>query len=388
MRTTTAVSFLSAAAAAAAMPTIEKRQEAAAAQVLIGQSMKITVAGFDGSSFETVAELEDGDMNPSWMLFKQPNHIYAVNEWANDTRHYTFDAATGEFSEPQKEDQAAGVVHLAFNQDETRMVGTSFADGSIDVWDISNSTLRFVKNIAPIVEETGPHENQVSPTAHQAVIDPTGRYFVVTDLGTDTLSIIDTQDDLYEIVETVSLDAGSGPRHGAFLPNDMYAVVTELTNQIELYQVLYDDSEAGVAFEHVQQISTLGDVEVPSNSTVGPFAGAIDVSEDGQHVYVSNRLIGSAEDTIAHFRLTEGCKRSGGRLVFEDSIPSAGVRPRMHSLGTDDSVLFSTNQDSGAAFAAFSRDATTGALAGEPIAVGPEVTDGEFTGPAFILQIA
>lgn len=57
-------------------------------KVLIGggPSGTISVADFDGSSFDIVANNTIAGTSASWLLFKEPNLLYAVDENGNTTR--------------------------------------------------------------------------------------------------------------------------------------------------------------------------------------------------------------------------------------------------------------------------------------------------------------
>ncbi|KAG7146779.1 hypothetical protein HYQ46_004412 [Verticillium longisporum] len=106
MRLSVGLSLLAAAAASAATIRIPaKRQEAApASKVLIGGPGQIIVADFDGTSFDLKAKNSLPGTSPSWMAFKEPNTIYAVDENGKDLRIFKYNAAKNEI----KLDKSAG----------------------------------------------------------------------------------------------------------------------------------------------------------------------------------------------------------------------------------------------------------------------------------------
>ena len=63
-------------AAAASLP----RQAAAATKLLVGAPNQILVADFDGTEFTIVANATEEGTNPSWLAFREPNLLYAVDE--------------------------------------------------------------------------------------------------------------------------------------------------------------------------------------------------------------------------------------------------------------------------------------------------------------------
>jgi hypothetical protein len=77
---------LSAGLAAAA--SIPKRQ-IPLAKVLIGAPGSVIAADFDGVNFNIVANVSEEGTNPSWMAFREPNLLYAVDEFNENTRLFT-----------------------------------------------------------------------------------------------------------------------------------------------------------------------------------------------------------------------------------------------------------------------------------------------------------
>lgn len=104
-----------------------------------------------------------------------------------------FDPASNSITLVQNATGSSGVVFLEFNSDATRMLGASFGEGQIDVWDVSaaDGTMSLMKQIVSN-DTLGPNKaRQDSPHPHQALLDNSGRFFVVNDLGTDTILVRD-----------------------------------------------------------------------------------------------------------------------------------------------------------------------------------------------------
>lgn len=117
----------------------------------------VAAADFDGASFDIVANDTTTGTSASWMLFKEPNLLYAVDENSNNTRLFNvcpalsffslrsrlantpiqFDPATNNLKLVQNAAGSSGVVYLEFNQDKTVLVGAAFGQGQVDVWDAS-----------------------------------------------------------------------------------------------------------------------------------------------------------------------------------------------------------------------------------------------------------
>lgn len=318
------------------------------------------------------------------------------------TDHPQFDEDTKLLTLQNTVPSAAGLVHLTWVGEH--LVGASYASGQVNVFNVESDVPVSLKNVT-WSDPHGPHPFQTQSRAHQTVLDPTNRFLAVNDIGTDRIKIIDTKDAAYEIVDTVSLPkAGCGPRHGVFvgpegssLPVDaeLYVVNCEYANTIEVFEVAYANDK--IAMTHVQSLSTFGDGPLPPmDPEKGPFAGAIEVSDDFKHVYVSNRLTGAASDSIAHYTIeaqaanSTECAAGAGtgqrRLKYVSIIDSLGIKPRMFARATAPKYFFSTNQSGESGVVVLSRDTATGDLQVPAVATIPN-TRGVDLGPQFVMQI-
>lgn len=216
------------------------------------------------------------------------------------------------------------------------------------------------------------------PDPHQALLDPSGRFFVVNDLGTDSILVLDSQN-VFNISNRVTVEAGSGPRHGAFISSDAkathYFLACEITSVIKAFELTYTGDN--LEFKEVQSLSSFGADFPPANATAAA-AGELVTSSCGKHLYVSNRLTGNTTDSISHFSIDTS--NAAEPLAFVDQISSGGLIPRMFSLSADESVLFSTNQDGDNGLLALARDTSTGSLTEAPVA---SLTVDRFGGPSF-----
>lgn len=103
-----------------------------------------------------------------------------------------------------------------------------------------------MKNIETITftEGPGPNPQQNAPHPHEAVLDPTGKYLIVPDLGSDLIRLFsfDANTLKTKALPAVKAASGSGPRHVAFAVRGaktfMY-LITELGNTIVGYDVTY-----------------------------------------------------------------------------------------------------------------------------------------------------
>lgn len=372
-------------------------------KLLIGASGQLLGLDFNGTRFTGRANANNSEpgKSASWLTFKEPNLLYAVNENTNATRLFNYDPQTGALSnETATFNGSAGVVHLTFTADKKRLIGSSYGQGQIDIWDSSaeNGMLKLLKQI-PLEGEHGPDlTSQTQLRAHQSLIDPTGRFLLVNDLGGDLLHIFDLSSDTYRSPSAVKTTNKCGPRHGTFLQLDggkqatHYLVVCEISNMLLLYSVSYADAVVGLTFKKIDTKSTFGLAFPPANATAAR-AGELVVSKSGR-VYISNRLTGNDTDSISHFALEATSKNdTTAQLVFKGQVSGGGIAPRMMSLSKDESIMFVTNVNGENGLVALKRDTVTGMLEEKPLAVmrntefAPGQPVGEGFGPMFVTEI-
>ncbi|CRG86293.1 hypothetical protein PISL3812_03298 [Talaromyces islandicus] len=169
---------------------------------------------------------------------------------------------------------------------------------------------------------------QDAPHPHGVIVDPTGRFVLVPDLGADLVRIfkVNPLTGHLEQVEPLAVTPGSGPRHGVFwtpkgaksTSTDVYFyLVHELGNSLSGFRVTYSTDE--ISFSKVYEGSTYGN----SSSPTGSKAAEIAISPENNHLVVSNRLdstFGKDSDSFAVF----SCADASGR--FFESVSFLGLR--------------------------------------------------------------
>ncbi|KAI0976468.1 putative isomerase YbhE [Xylaria arbuscula] len=386
LQTLTTLLTLSSMATAAPYVT----RQAAARKILIGGPAQILVANFNGSSFDIIGKNVTTGSAPSWLRLKPSNNVlYAVDENGSDLNQFTLDLKSS--SDPKYTTTASassGVVFLEFNKDQTRLVGAAYGSGMIDVWDVSAAGAPKILKQIVVDGSLGPGQTAHHP--HQALLEPSGRFMIVPDLGGDQLLVLDTKDDKYEISSRVTLFAGAGPRHGGFITSGdktYYAVACELSSKVILYSLDYAND--GLAFKEISTQSTYGAHFPPANASTAA-AGELQVAKNGKDVYISNRLSGNATDSIAHFVFNANATS----LTFADTVSSHGILPRHFSLSTDESLVFIANQAGDNGLVALHRCTVTGKLTAEPVArkalselIAPGLESESNVGPEFVQEI-
>jgi 6-phosphogluconolactonase (cycloisomerase 2 family) len=347
------------------------------------------------------------DGNPSWFAVSpvDPSLLYTFDESAATTFLYKLDLVANTLTKvAEREDGSKGVCHLGLSKDGSIMVGSSWASGTVDIWNTSNGSLEFVKTI-PAKHPTL-DVGKVS-RAHQAVLDPTGRFFVINDLGTDSILVLDTALADMPLVKRAIVPVGNGPRHGVFYPPEdnksdgdvpatpYYMLLCEKSNRVFVYTLIYMDES--ISFLPLKTYSTFveGDVDSPTTPgatdfprTAGAAAGEIALSRDGKHLYTSNRLLNSPTETIAHFKILKGEEGPSLELVGETS--TGGKHPRMFSVSRDGDELFVGNQEGEWAVVVLKRR-DDGTLE-EKLVAGIRMDElvkpgGDERGPMFVLEV-
>lgn len=225
-------------------------------------------------------------------------------------------------------------------------------------------------------------DRQDAPHPHEAILDPTGQYILVPDLGADLIRVYAIDQKTNAISEKTPLEApaGSGPRHAKFHnpyntadegSTTYLYLATELASTIISYSVSYLPNAGGLQFTQVQEVNALGQL---SHARINAPAG-IALSPDNRFLLLSNRnssifTLPSPDssnntavpsDSITTFSLSES-----GELGFVQAWPTHGLFPRHFSLNTAGNLVAAANQNSGNVVV-LRRDVATG-LIGDVVA--------------------
>lgn len=239
---------------------------------------------------------------------------------------------------------------------------------------------------------------QAAPHPHQVLVDPTGKYLVIPDLGADLIRIfyIDPITLLVSPRPSIPVTPGSGPRHGVFYsinqrlgiqanknPIDFY-LVTELSSMLMGFRVFYKPKNGGMGLQQFSSVkawgnsnNTIFEGNAPAEILVAPGTIRDQGGKVGVQILVSNRnatfFKGIANpdpgnktridsDTLAGFEIPKF--RSGfgeGGIKFLGLSPAGGDFPRSMAINKKGDLLAVGLQNSGRVVV-FERDGKTGAL--------------------------
>ncbi|MER7078394.1 6-phosphogluconolactonase, cycloisomerase 2 family [Saccharopolyspora kobensis] len=280
---------------------------------------------------ESVAEIHD----PSFLaLAPDGSTLFAVSE-QRDGRVFALqirdDGTLRELnSQPTL---GAAPCHLSVHPSGKYLLTANYESGNVVVHPIDTGGV--LREPCHVVQHSGSGPNpqrQEGPHAHQVLPDPTGRFVLAVDLGTDSVYSYDFDESSGHLAlrHELSLRAGTGPRHLAFHPDGERAyLLNELASSVT--ELGYDPSSG--ALEPRRTLSAL-----PPDYGRPSLAAEVVVTPDGRFVLTSNR----GHDSIAVFR----ADASDGEFRLL-GIHSAGVaEPRHIALSPDGRVLFAAGQRS------------------------------------------
>ena len=195
----------------------------------------------------------------------------------------------------------------------------------------------------------GPNKDrQEKAHVHSTVFTPDNQYLVVSDLGTDKVTLYPfsqsrgTLDSARSF--SVNMKPGAGPRHFIFHPNGKWGyVVQELTGDVTLFDY------AKGKLKPRQTISSL-----PKGFDKSFTSADIHISPDGQYLYTSTR---DQANTIAIFRINT----KTGLLNLLSQEGTLGNTPRNFNLDPSGNFLLVANQNSDN-IVVFRRNPKTGLL--------------------------
>lgn len=168
---------------------------------------------------------------------------------------------------------------------------------------------------------------QQGPHAHQVQPDPSGRWAVSVDLGTDSVRVCAPAPGGLAPHREIALRPGSGPRHLAFHPDGAHAyVVNELAPTLTVCR--WDAAEGSL--RPLTEVALL-----PGAPAGDAYPSGVAVSPDGRFVWTAVR----GEDVVSVLA-TEG---DGLRLLA--TVPCGGHWPR--ALTESNGVLYVANERSG-----------------------------------------
>lgn len=209
-------------------------------------------------------------------------------------------------------------------------------------------------------------DRQEAPHPHQVLVDPTGKFLLIIDLGSDSIHInkIDKKSGRLTKCPSAKTLYGAGPRHAAFWTpkcaksrishgkGAVLFVANELSNTVTGWSVSYP--YGGCLKLSGKQIVTpyKGNSSAPEGASLG------ELRVRGNHLYTSNRGDQSFApfDSLTHYTIA-----ANGSISWRDLTSSYGLLPRSFEINKAGDYVAIGGQTSDNV-AIVKRDAETGKL--------------------------
>ncbi|MGW7236531.1 lactonase family protein [Streptomyces sp. NPDC054804] len=289
----------------------------------------VTAAVHPHSGALALLEGVDGVPDPSFLALAPGGHtLYAVSETADGAvAAYHVHDDKPRLAGPPVPVDASGPTHLSVF--DGHVLTANYGSGSVSAVPVRpDGTLAGAPSGVLPHTGSGPHERrQRGPHAHQVQPDPSGRWAVSVDLGTDSVRVCTLNEGTLAVHREFALRPGSGPRHLAFHPGGRYAyVVNELTPTVTVCRW---DAGTGA-------LKPLAETPVLPGAPAGDaYPSGIVVSPDGRFVWTATR----GEDVLTTLAV------DGDQLHLTATVPCGGHWPR--DLTESEGFLYSANERSG-----------------------------------------
>ncbi|SCZ98280.1 BZ3500_MvSof-1268-A1-R1_Chr7-1g09081 [Microbotryum saponariae] len=293
---------------------------------------------------------------PSWLTqhgttiytADEDSHPYALHScYSIDAQHPTI----LHFQASLKVPNQTGPVDLILSSDHAHLYAANYVSGSVSNIALDARTGSYLSGATPqsiVFTGAGPKlDRQTGPHAHQVALEPTGRYLLVCDLGSDQVRVFDTHTPSGDLnpLDSLSVAPGSGPRHllfageGTLSDPTLVYLVNELSSTLLIARLDYPiEPSPHLTWTILQTISILPSTQPTLNWTGGELV----LSPDRQHLFVSNRspkqspaLKGHDLLSIFELDLATGKTTSTEPTFF----PLPGLHPRHMSLSPEGDYL-------------------------------------------------
>ncbi|MFI1098549.1 lactonase family protein [Streptomyces sp. NPDC020917] len=298
----------------------------------------LTAAGVDPKTGALTALGDTAEVpNPSFLTLSADGRtLYTVSETEPEGAAAAFslaDPAAPALLGAPVPVRGGAPTHLAVHRGHL-LTANYAAPGSVTVLSLlDDGALGEVRSVLEH-EGDGPNrDRQEAPHAHAVLPDPTGRWAVSVDLGTDSVRVceLDAESGELEIERELGLRSGIGPRHLTFHPGGAHAyVMNELDSVVTVCRF---DAEKG-SLRPLAEVCVLPDGSAGEN-----YPSELVVSADGRFAWAANR----GHNSIAVLAIDE----SGERLELVDTVSCGGDWPRHLTLDPSGTRLYAANERSG-----------------------------------------
>ncbi len=289
-------------------------------------------------------------INPSYLTISDDaRYMYSVNEnGAKSTiSAFALDGKSGTMQLLNQQD-AKGADPCYIINDAKNVITANYSGGSISVFGKeSDGGITPAKQVILHKGKSINTQRQESSHVHMVQFSPDKKFVLANDLGTDKIYIYkynpNAEAKILEIKDSISVKAGSGPRHLTFSRDGKYAyLLQELDGSVTVFSY-----KKGT-------LKKIQETQIVATDFKGQIGAAdIHVSPNGKFVYATNR--GTA-NTISCFEI-----QKDGQLKSVETIATLGKGPRNFVIDPSGKFLLVAHQYSNDVVI-FKMDSTTGKL--------------------------
>lgn len=235
-------------------------------------------------SLTQISQSTDCAPNPSWLtLDADRGLLYCLNEGLETLNGSLSSFAinpNGSLTHVKSATTLSGPVNGVLYGPAAGQRGIAlahYAGSAVSTWllDGDDGGFSLNQNVPFTLLHPGPDaDRQDAPHEHQAILDPTGQYILVPDLGADLVRVFsyDRKTLKLKSLSPLQVAPGSGPRHAAFWTPCGVArdgcttylyLVAELASTVTGYAVGYLPDEAGLNFTQIYHSTTYGPLNLP-----------------------------------------------------------------------------------------------------------------------------
>lgn len=289
-------------------------------------------------------------VNPSYLSVSKDNKIvYSVNENGDQSKvsSFGFDSVSGKLDFLNSQDSKGADPCYIINDDKNVIVA-NYSGGNISVFGKNNDGS--ISEAKQVIQHHGKGSNakrQEGPHVHMVHFSPDRKFVLSNDLGNDKVYSYEydpnSVNETLKVKDSVSVSAGSGPRHLTFSKDGKYVyLLQELNGALTIF--CYSKGK----------LKKMGETTILAEDFKGTFSSAdIHISPDGKFLYASNR--GEAND-ISIFRILKN-----GKLELQGQRSTLGKGPRNFAIDPTGNFLLVAHQYSNDVVI-FKRDRSTGAI--------------------------
>ncbi len=327
------------------------------------QKMGIALAEFDSETGALSAPrlIAETSTPAHFEITRDGTHLYLCNSGTpGGVSAFEVDRKSGALKFLNyKESKGRGPSYVSVDGTGRYVLDANYGGGYVEVLSLARDGSLDAQTA--FVEHTGSSvhpQRQTKPYAHWFRTDPSNKFALAADLGTDEIVV-------YRFDETTGkltlgegakgkVPPGMGPRHIVFHPNGKWVyVIAEMGNEVMAFN--WDGGKGSLS--RFQSVKTLAEDFSGPNT-----AAEIAIHANGKYLYASNR----GEDSVVVYAIDE----KSGELSFRQRVPSRGKTPRYFTFDPSNKWLVVSNQES-ASVVVFSVNPRTGELApaGQPVIV-------------------